>query len=206
MYICPGIIIVNDCLTVLGMVSLVNAARAAVGKGGVGWINPSLYKYSKQFSNDITSGNNKCLTSGGCCPTGFTATHGWDPVTGLGSINFAKFKDLFVSLGDKLSIPTLSPSQPPQLASQKSPKPSSTANPSVTAMPTVSNSGWLYKYTYGEKSCGGAVFSTYSVPLGTCLPKYVTGTGNYSIEGYQVFSCNNGERVNCLLIQCILCK
>ena len=180
--------------TVLGMVSLVNAARVAMGKGGVGWINPSLYKYSKQFSNDIISGNNKCLSNGACCRTGFTATHGWDPVTGLGSVNFTKFKDLFVSFGNKLNIPTLSPSQTPETVSQKSPKPSITASPSKTAMPTITNSGWLYKHTYEEKSCGGDVVTTYSVPLGICLPKYATAKGNYSIEGYQVFSCNNGER------------
>jgi hypothetical protein len=61
-------------------------------------------------------------------------------------------------------------------------------------MPTATNSGWLYKHRYEKKSCGGDVVGTYSVPLGTCLPKYATAEVNYSIEGYQVFSCNDGER------------
>lgn len=173
------------------MVSLVNAARAAVGKGGLGWINPSLYKYSNYFANDITTGNNQCLSDGECCSTGFTTSEGWDPVTGWGSINFSNFKSLFVGLGDKLSIPTLSPSQSPEIAS-RSP---TTSKPTTTAMPTVTNSGWMYKYTYGESSCVGPVVHTYTVPLSTCLPKFSIVGGNYSQEGYQVFSCNNGEIV-----------
>lgn len=75
------------------MVSLVNSARLRLGMGPVGWLNKSLYAYYDKFTNDIVSGNNKC-TAGErptCCAEGFHATEGWDPVTGLGSINFAKF-------------------------------------------------------------------------------------------------------------------
>ena len=71
-----------------GMVALVNAARLAAGKGGLGWINPALYANAAKFVlNDITSGNNKCQETI-CCRQGFTATEGWDPVTGLGSVTF----------------------------------------------------------------------------------------------------------------------
>ena len=73
-----------------GMVSLVNAARAAMGKSTLGWINPALYAFSSQFVNDITVGDNKCQLSvtGSpfCCAQGYNATVGWDPVTGLGSV------------------------------------------------------------------------------------------------------------------------
>ena len=75
-----------------GMVSLVNAARAAVGKCTLGWINPALYALSSKFVNDITDGDNYCqasFTESGsrlCCAQGYKASVGWDPVTGLGSV------------------------------------------------------------------------------------------------------------------------
>ena len=74
-----------------GMVSLVNAARVAAGKPTLGWINPALYALSSQFVNDITVGDNKCTSSYDdngliCCAQGFKTAVGWDPVTGLGSV------------------------------------------------------------------------------------------------------------------------
>ena len=41
-------------------VSLVNAQRKSKGMSTMGYINPFLYKYYASFTNDITSGNNKC--------------------------------------------------------------------------------------------------------------------------------------------------
>ena len=58
------------------MVSLVNNIRLSKGLGTLGWINPSLYKYYYQFTNDVTSGNNLCSESI-CCPQGFYAAEGW---------------------------------------------------------------------------------------------------------------------------------
>ncbi|KAJ6172130.1 Aorsin [Penicillium chermesinum] len=43
--------------------------------------------------NDITNGTNV-----GCGTEGFSAIEGWDPVTGLGTPNFPKMKELFLSL------------------------------------------------------------------------------------------------------------
>lgn len=86
------------------MVSIVNGARLELGKKPLGFLNPALYKLSDSFINDITSGSNKCapgLTSKSasvCCTQGFQATKGWDPVTGLGSVDFKKFKDTMVNL------------------------------------------------------------------------------------------------------------
>ena len=79
-----------------GMFSNINAARLAVGKGSIGWIHPALYMYSSLFVNDVTKGNNK---DGPTCPQGFYATPGWDPTTGLGSINYGKFEAVMLSLG-----------------------------------------------------------------------------------------------------------
>jgi tripeptidyl-peptidase-1 len=74
------------------IVTLINDARLAVGKGPVGFWNPVLYNNSYAL-NDITSGNNP-----GCGTNGFSAVPGWDPVTGLGTPNFQKLVNLFLSL------------------------------------------------------------------------------------------------------------
>lgn len=65
--------------------ALINDARKKVGKGRVGWINPTIYKHPKAF-NDITSGG-----SLGCGDenTGFNATESFDLASGLGSPKFA---------------------------------------------------------------------------------------------------------------------
>ena len=174
-----------------GMVSLVNAARVAVGKGGLGWINPTLYKYSNQFTNDVTTGNNECVVGGSCCSTGFTATTGWDPVTGLGSVNFANFKSVLVGLGNNLNIPTLPPTQAPAVPTTVA-QPVASAKPSTTAIPTSSNTGWMYKYTYSTSSCSGTVIDIFAVPLGVCLHNFKLVGSSVYYSGYQMYSCNNG--------------
>ncbi|KAI0872551.1 peptidase S8/S53 domain-containing protein [Hypoxylon argillaceum] len=75
-----------------GIVTLLNEARIAIGKGPIGFLNPTLYKYPEAF-NDITIGNNP-----GCLTGGFNATPGWDPVTGLGTPNFEKLLPIFLRL------------------------------------------------------------------------------------------------------------
>eukprot|EP01037_Dinobryon_pediforme_P025167 gene25167-27210_t len=121
------------------MVSLVNSARVAAGKGGLGWLNPSLYKYSSRFANDIRKGNNRYTYYNPQemkCSSGFEATEGWDPASGWGSLNFTKFKNLFLSFGNELNIPTAAPT--------------ATARP--TNRPTKA-AVWLYRNTYSEPSC-----------------------------------------------------
>jgi len=83
------------------MVSLVNAERLEKGLPPVGWLNPFLYSSGKSFVTDITSGSNNCLggeTQTICCQHGFQAAVGWDPVTGLGTINFGKFRSAAIQL------------------------------------------------------------------------------------------------------------
>ena len=87
--------------TFAGMVSLVNFARLRAGLEPIGWLNPSLYKYSEYYANDITSGSNFCVATRRedvppvCCDQGYFATKGWDPVTGIGSVDFARFLAFF---------------------------------------------------------------------------------------------------------------
>ena len=84
---------------VAGMFSNINAARMAIGKGSVGFIHPALYMNADSFVNDITSGDNHCAATGRCCQQGFWAGPGWDPITGLGSLNYKKLEASFVNLG-----------------------------------------------------------------------------------------------------------
>eukprot|EP00608_Synchroma_pusillum_P002961 CAMPEP_0198419158 /NCGR_PEP_ID=MMETSP1452-20131203/14_1 /TAXON_ID=1181717 /ORGANISM="Synchroma pusillum, Strain CCMP3072" /LENGTH=561 /DNA_ID=CAMNT_0044139281 /DNA_START=57 /DNA_END=1742 /DNA_ORIENTATION=- len=81
-----------------GLVSLVNSARLAKGKSALGYINQAIYQYGSQFTNDVTSGNNLCTASKTCCSEGFYAAAGWDPTTGFGSVDFAKFSSIMTNL------------------------------------------------------------------------------------------------------------
>ncbi|KAH9830915.1 family S53 protease-like protein [Rhodofomes roseus] len=69
--------------TFASVVALLNDKLLSAGKSRLGWLNPWLYENSGAL-NDVTSGDNP-----GCSTNGFTATTGWDPVTGLGTPNFA---------------------------------------------------------------------------------------------------------------------
>jgi len=68
---------------VAGMITLINAARLAVGKPPVGFVNPALYAAASTpgVFNDITSGSINCLASSTssvtCCTQGYTAVAGW---------------------------------------------------------------------------------------------------------------------------------
>ncbi|KAF8522013.1 family S53 protease-like protein [Gautieria morchelliformis] len=67
------------------VISLLNDRLIAKGKSPLGFLNPFLYSSAGRAAlNDVTSGSNP-----GCNTNGFPATTGWDPVTGLGTPNFA---------------------------------------------------------------------------------------------------------------------
>jgi tripeptidyl-peptidase-1 len=105
-----------------GMLSLVNSQRVAAGKSTLGWVNPLLYKYYDSFTNDITGGDKNGCSSleysyyygiyHTCCAEGFYPTTGWDPITGLGSINVDKFTAVFKTLTfSPTAAPVASPSK-----------------------------------------------------------------------------------------------
>ncbi|KAK4903467.1 hypothetical protein LTR27_000398 [Elasticomyces elasticus] len=75
-----------------GVITLLNEERLSQGKGPIGFLNPIIYAHPEVF-NDITVGSNP-----GCGTNGFPASPGWDPVTGMGTPNYPKMKDLFCSL------------------------------------------------------------------------------------------------------------
>lgn len=93
-----------------GIVGLLNDARFRAGKGSLGWLNPLIYKYGPKVLTDITGGysigcDGNNTQTGGPEPAGsglvpgarWNATIGWDPVTGYGSPDFGKLKDLVLS-------------------------------------------------------------------------------------------------------------
>lgn len=129
---------------VAAMISLVNARRLEHGLPSVGFINPSLYATSawSQYT-DITSGHIKCCSDSNdppdpiCCTSGFTATPGWDPATGFGSITFDRLVQVLGGLG--IAEPSAAPST--QEPSMRPTAQGTTAQPSVTPyrMPIPSN-------------------------------------------------------------------
>jgi tripeptidyl-peptidase-1 len=130
-----------------GMVALVNAARRQIGLPSLGWLNPLLYANANSgVFNDIVTGNNKCGASFSVtrctCSEGFTATTGWDPASGLGSINFQNFLSTFTSIPPTVSptssptaVPTASLTFKPTTAKPTS-KPSLKPSPKRTSKPT----------------------------------------------------------------------
>ena len=95
---------------VAAMLTLANDYRLNKNNNTIGWINPSLYRDYSAFANDITSGSNFCAArtsanSGpNCCTQGYVATPGWDPTTGLGSIDFRSFFDFYTNSSCKLCL------------------------------------------------------------------------------------------------------
>jgi tripeptidyl-peptidase-1 len=95
-----------------GMVSLINSYRKEAGLSTMGFINPFLYTYYASFINYITYGNNSCTASSICCSHGYSAVSGWDPVTGLGSVNFTSFYTAAMSSPSTYGptrLPTIAP-------------------------------------------------------------------------------------------------
>ena len=73
--------------TAAGVIGLLNDLRLQAGKPTLGFLNPWLYQTAAAL-NDITSG----ASGGGCgeMSPGYPAVVGWDPVTGLGTPDYAK--------------------------------------------------------------------------------------------------------------------
>ncbi|KAL9064346.1 MAG: hypothetical protein Q9157_007866 [Trypethelium eluteriae] len=74
------------------VLTLINEERFAANKTPVGFVNPVLYAHPEVL-NDIVNGTNV-----GCGTEGFHAAAGWDPATGLGTPNYPRMLELFMSL------------------------------------------------------------------------------------------------------------
>ncbi|KAK8038492.1 tripeptidyl-peptidase sed1 [Apiospora rasikravindrae] len=89
------------------LLNLINEERIAAGKRGtVGFVNPVLYAHPEVFRDVVTGGNRGCGAGvqvekglqGTKKPIAFPAAPGWDPVSGLGTPDFPKMLELFMSL------------------------------------------------------------------------------------------------------------
>jgi len=87
--------------TVAAFFSLINDQLLTKGATPLGFLNPTLYQiyqsgsYSAVF-NDVVEGDNFCTRSY-CCLFGWTAGKGWDPVSGLGSPNWAALSNYILN-------------------------------------------------------------------------------------------------------------
>ena len=88
------------------LLTLVNEARLKAGQAPVGFVTPALYSLassSPAVFHDIIGGENNCCaaeTNPVCCDHAFTAIAGYDPVTGLGSINHGLLVEALLALGE----------------------------------------------------------------------------------------------------------
>ncbi|EQC36389.1 hypothetical protein SDRG_06492 [Saprolegnia diclina VS20] len=81
---------------VAAIISHLNKYRLRTGRPKLGFVNPYLYKLYEVcpfIFNDIVAGENGCgALNQPCCDNGFAAGFGWDPIGGLGSINYHAFE------------------------------------------------------------------------------------------------------------------
>lgn len=137
---------------VAALFSNINAERLSHGKGSLGWINPVLYSNSSSFVNDIISGNILCVSTGTCCPQGHYATPGWDPASGLGSVNYVKLAKFFFDLGVYIpgssvttGIPSVAPSPSPTVVAVPSLSP--TGPPNYSVLSTFVTTGVYFSHS-----------------------------------------------------------
>lgn len=84
---------------VAAVIALLNGERFSRNQPPLGFINPALYT-NPGMLNDITEGSNP-----GCGQPGFSCVPGWDPVTGLGTPNYAKMSKYFNEVLQKKCAP-----------------------------------------------------------------------------------------------------
>jgi uncharacterized protein (TIGR03437 family) len=158
-----------------GLTALLN--QYVVSKGiqsspGLGNINPTLYALAQSSPgafHDITTGNNivtpDCPRRSITCsstPVGYSATVGYDPVTGLGSVNAYNLAQAWIG---KTIIVT--------------PPPPTNALALIASASTISSNGTLFltatvTSTAGATPTGSVIFSVGATSLGSIT---LTGSG-----------------------------
>jgi len=83
--------------TVAAIISNLNDALLIRNLTSLGFLNPLIYGLQGQGFNDITQGSNPA-----CGTAGFSATTGWDPVTGWGSPDFRDLRSLLFNMNLRL--------------------------------------------------------------------------------------------------------
>jgi tripeptidyl-peptidase-1 len=78
--------------TFAAIIALLNGDRLAHGLSPLGFLNPWLYNNAANMLNDVVGGAQGSCNDPTSGITGFAATPGWDPVTGLGTPDFGKMR------------------------------------------------------------------------------------------------------------------
>ncbi len=94
--------------TVASIFTLANQKLLSDGYQRIGYANPMLYWMAEECPdvfNDVTFGDNQPGVGWDLCPYGYPAAPGWDPVTGLGTINFNPFIQCVKKWQDKDTYP-----------------------------------------------------------------------------------------------------
>lgn len=97
--------------------SLANQALVEQGYDKIGYANPMLYWMGENCSQaftDVAFGTNRASRDGVECDVGYPSTEGWDPATGLGTINFVPFVECAKAYQDSQRSVQVSVSPSPQ--------------------------------------------------------------------------------------------
>jgi len=84
-----------------GIISLLNDARLNAGKKPLGFLSPLLYTMQQDQPNtfhDITVGTSSWSRSSSSCKYGYGCSEGWDPASGLGSLDFTNARQYVLTL------------------------------------------------------------------------------------------------------------
>mmetsp|Transcript_11509 Transcript_11509/g.11152 ORF Transcript_11509/g.11152 Transcript_11509/m.11152 type:complete len:685 (-) Transcript_11509:48-2102(-) len=173
---------------IAGLFSNINAKRLAAGKGALGWVNPTLYQTYTQYTNDITEGDNLCVVGPVCCQEGFHAAVGWDPTTGLGSVNYGKMEATLVALGDNVNkaftfapslVPTPFPTGPTK---EPTPSPSASPTTSIGNISLIAGTGVTGFDGDGQSAVLALLNQPLDIAIGASGDIYIADTGNHRIR------------------------
>jgi hypothetical protein len=165
-----------SCPAFAGFISTINAARTAEGKGSVGHHNPALYVLGPYFTYDITSGSNFCVADGTCCRQGYYAAPGWDPTTGLGSVNYSRMASVLVALG----VPTSPFLDGPAAMPVKTP----VAAPVAAGSPLT---GYFISAAYSDTACS-VLIQSIAFRLNTCTMNSDKTSSIYNATSAEIFT------------------
>jgi uncharacterized protein (TIGR03437 family) len=144
--------------TMAGMVALLNQYLVSTGaqsQSGVGNINPTLYRLAQSNStafHDITAGDNivPCVSGSPNCAggsLGLSAGPGYDPVTGLGSV------DVFNLVHQWSSTPPLNSAVVPSVDQI----------PVFQQQPDANGNSWSFKITLNEEDGIGTTLTDFTI-------------------------------------------
>eukprot|EP00947_MAST-08B_sp_MAST-8B-sp1_P001085 g1085.t1 len=164
-----------------GLVSMLNGELLRLGRPPLGFLNPWLYTLNDiapDTTTDVRAGNNsggnRLLPTYVSCGKGFDAIPGWDPATGLGSLNFQRILAHIAPGGEDTSLnqdilPAASPAASPTASPVAAAFSSSSPSP-----PTAADSDGLGAAEFGLVVALCVVCSLVSALVGAVVAVYVT--------------------------------